>query len=240
MSAFIDRFHVILLDMGHTFLFDCDRFGQDQDYHETYRSLGGVALDSHRVTAAIGSIFAAMMADQINPVCYDNYRTVAEHLQSNDESRILPLSEQHLLEAVFARHEAGAIPPLHAKAIHALSRSHPLGVISNIFSNSTLYVEEFARAGVLDLFDHIVWSSQHGCIKPSPRLFHIALERFGLSAAQAVYVGDNPKRDIAAAKSLGMGAVWIRNEQRPLSPGDASPDLVIDHLADLPDARVAE
>jgi len=34
-----------------------------------------------------------------------------------------------------------------------------------------------------------------------------------------------------------MGAVWVRNDHRPLSPDHAAPDLVIDHLAELPDAR---
>ena len=236
MPRFLDQFRVILLDMGHTFLFECDRFGPEQDYFATYLSLGGSRLEPQSVIAAIEAVFDATLADQENPDRYDSFPSISEKLASCEQSREHPDGERDLLEAVFAHHECGTIPPRHADALHALRATHPLGLISNIWSNRDLYVEELVRAGVRDLFDHLVWSSQHRCIKPSPRIFQIALDHFAIPPEQVVYVGDNPQRDVAAAKSLGMGAVWIRNELRSLAPHDPAPDLVIDHLAELPQA----
>ncbi len=236
MPRFLDRFRVVLLDVSHTFLFDCDRFGPDQDYFATYRSLGGSHLDPETVTAATGSVLTSILSDQDNPGHYDDFRSVAEHLELCEATSHLPSSERALLEAVFARHECGSIPARHARALHALRATHPLGIISNIWSRRDLYLEELARTGVRDLFDFLVWSSDHRCIKPSPRIFRIALDHFAVAPAEAVYVGDNPRRDVAAAGALGMGTVWIRNDLRPLSPRDPAPDLVVDHLADLPHA----
>lgn len=57
----------------------------------------------------------------------------------------------------------------------------------------------------------IVISEEAGVAKPEPRIFQIALERMGTTAAETWFVGDHPINDAAAARSLGMTAVFFEN-----------------------------
>src|SRR2546426_10370117 len=52
-SDILSRFGAVLLDMNGTLMFGGDRFGPDQDYAATYRSLGGSRLAPEVVQAAI-------------------------------------------------------------------------------------------------------------------------------------------------------------------------------------------
>ena len=73
---FIDRFQAIILDMGNTFMFDCDRFGPKEDFHGAYRKLGGRLLSSKALRLHIELLRSRMLADYRNPEYYDDYRTV--------------------------------------------------------------------------------------------------------------------------------------------------------------------
>lgn len=72
--------------------------------------------------------------------------------------------------------------------------------------------------------------------KPDPEPLRIALERLGVGAATAVYVGDSPF-DIRAAKAAGMTAIAVSwGGIHPLSRLEAEePDLVVDEPAQLVD-----
>jgi ribonucleotide monophosphatase NagD (HAD superfamily) len=48
--------------------------------------------------------------------------------------------------------------------------------------------------------------------KPGPLLFRTALERAGLSPAEAVMIGDNPETDVAGAEQLGIPAICLSHE----------------------------
>jgi len=81
--------------------------------------------------------------------------------------------------------------------------------------------------------------------KPSAEAFRAALKRLALPARRCVCVGDDPVRDIAAARALGMTTVWVSTHRRPgpLGPGahDGVPtdtDAHIEALVDLPAALV--
>jgi FMN phosphatase YigB (HAD superfamily) len=50
MKRLLDKFPVLLFDMGGTFVFDCDKFGVNEDFYQTYCSVAGKALSSQEVT----------------------------------------------------------------------------------------------------------------------------------------------------------------------------------------------
>jgi HAD superfamily hydrolase (TIGR01509 family) len=230
---FIDRFEVILLDMGHTFMFNVDRFVADDDLMTTYCRIGGSRLSEGEVRRIISSVFKQMLSDYCNPDYYDHFPSVLSYLAANPEFQNLPESEIKLLEQVFARHEVGTIPDAHAEALHQLHKTHRLGVVSNIWSKSDLYWQEFVRAGIRDLFDVIIFSSDHGKIKPSPYLFAKALEAFAVDCSQIVFVGDSLRCDIAGAKAAGLSTIWIDTGEGEIDTDFASPDWVVQDLRDL-------
>jgi putative hydrolase of the HAD superfamily len=84
-----------------------------------------------------------------------------------------------------------------------------IGLVSNGIRDLT----EFVAHHRLDV-DAIVDSRSHGRVKPHPTIFEAALERLGVSAAEAVMVGDSLEEDIEGARGLGMRAILIDREDR--------------------------
>ena len=239
-NRFIDEYQVLLLDMGNTFMFGGDRYGEAEDYHATYRELGGTVLSRNEVQTHIAEVFDRMLTAARDPSRVNDFGDVRRFLAESKRVVALPASEVNLLVDVFSQHEVGSIPQTHAEAIHQLRASHPIGIVSNVWSPSSVFESALDRVGIRDLFAVRVWSSDCLSIKPSPRLFQKALDAFRVDAARTLYVGDNPRRDIVGAKAMGMGVVWIENPTRPLTPEIPEPDLIISDLTQLAKATSNE
>ena len=218
-ARFIDQFDVVLLDVSHTFMFDVDRFSDTEDYGATYRQIGGNLLSSGEMYRTIAALFDSMLAD---------YGVMS--FQLSGESKDLPAGEIQLLAKVFAMHEVGTIT--HAKAFR-LHETHRLGIVSNIWSSSDLYLREFERVGIRNLFDVIIFSSDHSCIKPSPHIFAKAIEALDVDRSKIVFVGDSLKRDIAGAKAAGLSSVWIHTNVSQIDQDIPVAELIIKDLRDL-------
>ena len=233
---FIDRFDILLLDMGNTFMFNADRFSENEDYFATYRALGGQALSEERLRRIIDEAFEALVADYNNPACYEHYPRVRHYLERAPSEAGLPEGEIELVRQVFARHEIGVIPPEHVEAIRTLAQNHRLGLVSNIWSDSDLYLRAFDAAGIRQAFEVIVFSSDIGIIKPSPKIFRKAIEAFGADPSGMVFIGDDPLRDIAGARGAGLAAIRINANGQPYPANLPAPDHVVADLRDLLEA----
>ena len=230
---FIDQFAVMLLDLHGTFMFGGDRFSETENFGRTYRELGGRALDDEEIRRLVLEVCAAMEQAYADPRYDEHFPSVWHCLEYITRPQGLPEREVGLLECVIARHEVGVIPNAYAAVLRELAQTHKLGIVSNIWSTRDLYVQELERAGIRDLFDVIVFSSDHGTIKPSPHLFMKALEAFAVDRSQIVFVGDSLTRDIAGAKAVGLSAVWIDTGTGTVDESVPSPDLVIQDLREL-------
>jgi putative hydrolase of the HAD superfamily len=94
------------------------------------------------------------------------------------------------------------------------SDGYQLGLISNFES----WLDDLlVDLGVREAFTVRVISGIEGIEKPDPRIFRLALERAGIPAADAVYVGDNPEFDVDPPAALGMFPVLI--DRRGRLPG---------------------
>ncbi len=233
MDNFIDRFEVLLLDMGGTFMFDADNFGESEDYHATYRSVGGGFLDANTVRRIVGSAFERLNADYQDPAMFEHFPQVIDYLRDIPNANDLSEFELGLLESVFALHELGTIPTEYVNALHRLRKTHRLGIVSNVWARGGIFLDALERAGVRDLFDTIVFSSEHGCVKPSPRLFEAALAEISAERASVAYVGDSFARDVVGAKGVGLSAIWIDAEGAGVPGTGPQPDHVIGDLRDL-------
>lgn len=232
-DRFIDQFRVILLDMGRTFMFNVDRFSDSEDYHETYRQIGGNRLKGSQVHKIISTLFNDMMHDYKDPSFVTCFASVQSYLKRLSCAKRVPQEELKLLECVFAKHEIGTISEKHADVLSQLHRTHKLGVISNIWSKSEYYFSKFKEVGIYHLFDVIVFSADYGHIKPSPMLFEKAIQTFAVDRHKIVYVGDNLKRDIVPTKALGLAAIWLDTSSDSLDEVHIRPDLVIHDIEEL-------
>jgi len=85
-------------------------------------------------------------------------------------------------------------------------REVPLAVISNW---DRRLPEILASLGIIDFFDVVVVSAIEGVEKPSPEIFHRAMARLGLNAADVVHVGDSPLEDYGGAEKAGLQTVLL-------------------------------
>jgi FMN phosphatase YigB (HAD superfamily) len=63
---------------------------------------------------------------------------------------------------------------------------------------------KLGRVGLAGFFEIIVDSHDEGIEKPDPRIFHLALRRMGVKAAEAAYVGDLYHVDVVGAEAAGL------------------------------------
>ncbi len=106
-----------------------------------------------------------------------------------------------------------------------------------VSNGGTAYQREKLRAtGIEGLFHAIAISEEVGYSKPQRGIFEKALREVGVSAHEAVMVGDNVDKDILGAKTLGLRGVLVcRNGHRPrFHDGQPRPDAVVKTLTELP------
>ena len=119
------------------------------------------------------------------------------------------------LEAAYERfRERQSGPGLWSRpmegAREAIDGVAALGLRRAVVSNSDGRAEwHLEQAGVREGLEFVVDSQIVGIEKPEPRIFHIALERLGIAAGRALYVGDIRSIDEAGARAAGMHFVLI-------------------------------
>lgn len=103
-----------------------------------------------------------------------------------------------------------------------------LAIITN--GPGQLQMDSIHALGIETYFNVILVSGIEGIAKPDPRLFEKALSALSIKAHEALYIGDHPENDVAAAQAVGMKAVWVEN------PYGHAPnaDFTIRHLQELP------
>jgi putative hydrolase of the HAD superfamily len=85
-----------------------------------------------------------------------------------------------------------------------------IGLLSNTGHGR---LERLVTAYSLDV-DAVLTSGTHGRTKPSPSIFAALLDLLGVSAAEAVMVGDTLVDDVEGARAVGMRAFLIDREGR--------------------------
>lgn len=219
-------YKAILLDMNGTFMFGEDRFDDHEDYFETYRALGGVELDAATVNSMIRLCHQGMCREYADPERMDAFPALAEAL-----SRYGGTGEAHIpvLEAVFAAHEIGQVPPEFASCLRRLRRSHRLGLVSNIWARKTPWLRHFEAVGIGQVWSTLVFSSDTRSIKPSSALFLKAIADLGEAPSDLLFIGDSLSADILPAKALGMDTAWVGPSACP----DSSADWIAPSLLSL-------
>lgn len=81
-----------------------------------------------------------------------------------------------------------------------------LAIVSNWDTRLPSLVEQL---GIAAFFETIVISAHVGYEKPHPTIFQIALDNTGLSAADVLYIGDDPYLDYQAARKAGLHSLHL-------------------------------
>jgi putative hydrolase of the HAD superfamily len=138
---------------------------------------------------------------------------------------VLPRAPEHALLASFRdafldewSQGVRYIPEVPA-LLEELSRRFTLVLVTNTH-HAELVHGHLRAMGIDRRFHSVVTSVEHGRRKPSPCIFHRALEQSGGHAESAVYVGDSYAADYQGALQAGLRPLLIDPEQRHAVPAE--------------------
>jgi putative hydrolase of the HAD superfamily len=200
----------------------------------------GIDLHRHQLR----DLYFQIMKEQLrtSPETYPEFdavgiwRTIVDH-HGTDFTRALPAGKLEQMPLFLAemyrgisRRRLGLYP--HAREVLDTLREHyPLALVTD--AQSAYARAELHRVGLLDYFDPIVVSGDHGYRKPDRRLFQAALDGMNVAAANAMYVGNDMHRDIFGAREAGLTTVMFDSDQGKKAYRDCVPDYTITDLRDL-------
>jgi putative hydrolase of the HAD superfamily len=139
-------------------------------------------------------------------------RTKREVYQQIVKEFNLPLSLGNTLHADF-RAKYRDCYALFPDVLPTLRRLAELGLKLGIITNGNASHQEpkIVGLGLATLVDTTLISGNEGVRKPDPAIFERALQRLGITADTAWFVGDNADADVRGAKEAGMTAVLRRS-----------------------------
>lgn len=114
------------------------------------------------------------------------------------------------------------VPPVLAR----LRERHRLVAVTN--GNADVH-----ETPLRDAFHRALTAAEAGAAKPDPALFQLAMDWAGVGPAETLHVGDDPVRDVEAARRLGIKAVWVNRASQPWPEDLAPPQLTVDDLHGL-------
>lgn len=118
-------------------------------------------------------------------------------------------------------------------ALVELRRRYPLIALTN----GNACVE---RVGLGDYFDAAVSAADVGAAKPHPAMFERACRELALHPRELLHVGDDPVRDVHAARNWGARAVWLNRAGADWPDGLQRADAEMPHLEPLSALLVRE
>jgi pyrophosphatase PpaX len=118
------------------------------------------------------------------------------------------------------------------EAVRALKRrGRPLGLVTSKMRSGAM--RGLVRASLDDAFDVVVGADDVTHPKPHPEPVRLALERLGVPASDAVFVGDS-RHDLVAGRAAGVktaAALWGPFDRSHLE--DLAPDYWLERPTDL-------
>ena len=186
-------------------IFDLD----DTLYREHDYVRSGFAAVSRRLAAEPGAPDAAALYAELEAEWLANGRGRVFDVVAAAHGLHTPVAE---LVDTYREHEPAL--ELYPDAERALQRLAREGAAVAVLTDGKASVQrrKLRALGLDRRIACIVVSDDYGpdAWKPSTVPFERALERLGVPAGEAVYVGDNPAKDFIGARALGLGTVRVK------------------------------
>ena len=236
----MSRYRAILFDLCDTLVhFDAERLplievgGQPthstaQAIHRALTARPHIPFDTFHacLLAVTAEIAAARELDDREVTSQERFQRVLTRLGAEAS----PAAADRLVAAHMTRlADALVLPPHHLEVVASLGRTHRLGIVTN-FDHAPTVHDVLARDGLSRHFTVVVISGEVGWRKPHRILFDAAIERLGVRADEALFVGDTYELDVVGATAAGLAAAWYT---RGRAADRETSHPVIADLADL-------
>lgn len=123
-----------------------------------------------------------------------------------------PASVHELIEAWNLM--LGEIPQHRIDVLRAARQHYRTFLLSN--SNATHFAyydaavrQTYTPEGLESLFHGTVFSYRERCLKPTPEIYRILIERYGLDPSECVFIDDR-EENADGARQVGMKAIWLK------------------------------
>lgn len=180
----------------------------------------------------LSEIAAERRAAAIEITCDERFRRTLERLHPATTS-VAALAEELTRAHMAAVRSVTAVPPAYAAVVPRLARRYRLGLLSN-FDDARTAREILADTGVAQHFEVVVISAEVRVRKPHPEIFASLLRRLDLASSEVLFVGDNPREDVAGARGAGIAVVWLSDGKGEFPADLEPPDFTIGNLTELP------
>ncbi len=225
-----------LFDMGGT-LFDYrDRDRMRQPVRDAFSRMGMSSAD-HDVLDAWAAAreeveirYSALPAFAHRDLFRDRVVVAARRLGVEPDPSVLSAFDDEQREAIVD--SLVLRPDAYATLAELRARGVYCAVVSNADDDYLSAV--LGASGIDALLDDCTSSEEAWSCKPDPGIFSLALQKAGVPARDAVFVGDSPQHDIAGAHAAGMVTVLIGDDEGPAPLSRGLPD------APAPDHRISE
>lgn len=211
--------------MPEAVCFDLDgTLFDDRQYARAGFNEAGDLLESRTGISLTDDFIEASFEREITGTTFDT--VLAEHDLSLD---LVPA----LVDA-YHDNDADLVPFSDVPSVlDTIASEYALGVITGGRNGR----EKLRRLGLADVFDVVIVTKELETSKREPAPFELALDELGVSAEEAVFVGDRPWLDFPQPNRIGMTTVRVRRGRYAEyeASGDEKPDVTVDSLAALPD-----
>lgn len=197
----------LLLDMNSTFMFDEDRFGQDEEFSDYYQSIGGT-LPAEIVNKVIRQSYAYLEEKYPDEKYRHSFPSLAVAISADAPIDISDHEKEKMIET-FSFHEQGQISEIYVNALRKLEERFKLALVIDIWAPKAMWVHTFKALGIWKLFSAYSFSSDHGMVKPSPEPFEMVVNKLDLPKEKCLVVGDSIRRDLGGAYAAGIDCVLV-------------------------------
>ena len=143
-----------------------------------------------------------------------------------------PERHETVAAALYERYTTLDTWGLYEDSRPCLERLHQAGVTLVLVSNWESWLEPLLHhRRIHHYFDVLAISGQVGAEKPDAAIFHTALKQSGVTAEEAVHVGDSVTSDVEGAQAVGIRPVLL-DRAGTLTPPPGVP--VLRTLSELP------
>ncbi|VAW77987.1 hypothetical protein MNBD_GAMMA12-3858 [hydrothermal vent metagenome] len=208
-------------------------------------------VDVATVPANVGAATADVLEvdqGQWNDACFSSVHEICEVTEHQDVVQQLAhsidknISLRKIEKATQSRQARFdyALAQVENEIIEQIQSLRNSGVKTVLVSNaSSGEVSAWKDSPLASCFDEVIFSCECGMAKPDPGIYQLALNKLGVTANQALFVGDGGSQEHEGARAVGLSPVlmkkftWDNLSKEELRLRAMFADYEIYHIGDL-------